>query len=136
MKSGQSLKLAECESDNHEICYEYDNDEVILWQCERCNKKLCYADGAGDKNHHLCDSCVAQLEFYPTLIKRWLQRPPVKEAWLAEAARLLEDATADPVFAAWYAYELYEGHLGHDRHIRFESVSDVVRTDMSYWGDA
>ncbi len=61
MKSIPNYKLAECESENHDTCYEYDDGVVDLWQCEKCKKNLCYADGAADSNYELCDSCVADM---------------------------------------------------------------------------
>jgi hypothetical protein len=45
-------RLDGCQSTNHTECYGQ------LWQCERCGKTVCYAEGS-DHNQELCDDCWA-----------------------------------------------------------------------------
>ena len=43
-------RLPGCESTNHKICY------GGLWQCSRCGKTVCEAEGSDD-DPDLCDDC-------------------------------------------------------------------------------
>ena len=52
-KAGETLthgRLAGCQSTNHTTCY------GDLWQCARCAKIVCYAEGT-DNLPALCDDC-------------------------------------------------------------------------------
>ena len=41
-----------CESTSHD----HDDCRGELWQCEKCGKQVCWADGT-DNDPELCDSC-------------------------------------------------------------------------------
>lgn len=47
-----SGRIEGCQSANHTECY------GELWQCERCGKVVCYAEGSDD-DFELCDDCWA-----------------------------------------------------------------------------
>lgn len=51
-----------CESTNHESedCY------GEIWQCEKCGKKFCFAEGTDD-HPELCDNCWVE-RFAPTKV--------------------------------------------------------------------
>ena len=43
-------RIPGCESTNHKLCY------GELWQCSRCGKTVCSAEGS-DEDPDLCDDC-------------------------------------------------------------------------------
>lgn len=49
----QPGRISGCQSSNHTECY------GELWECARCGKKVCFAEGT-DEEFDLCDDCWAQ----------------------------------------------------------------------------
>jgi len=55
-KPKNPLMLEGCESTNHSECFDYRGEEPALWQCEKCRRWFCYAEGT-TIDPELCDDC-------------------------------------------------------------------------------
>lgn len=58
-------RIPGCQSTNHEQCY------GVLWQCSRCHKAVCCAEGSDDRPE-LCDDC-------------WVKQQVIKETDVSDA---------------------------------------------------
>jgi len=59
-------RITGCQSTNHDQCY------GDLWQCAKCGKTVCYAEGTDD-DPELCDDCWVLKHHIPTLLN--LEKP-------------------------------------------------------------
>lgn len=47
----KAIRIFGCQSTNHSVC------KGELWECERCHKTICWAEGNADDLVDLCDDC-------------------------------------------------------------------------------